>query len=82
MIVSERQHVVPWKHGFSADLDTYRSRARKKAEQADKMRALEERVVAVEGVLAASHQQQDARSVAHLDCSPGSQRRSSVASTE
>ena len=74
--------IVPWKHGFSADLDTYRSRAKKKAEQADKMRALEERVVAVEGVLAASHQQQDARSVAHLDSSPGSQRHSSIASTE
>ena len=74
--------VVPWRHGFSADLDTYRSRARKKAEQADKMRALEEQVAAVEGALAASQQQQDARSVAHLDSSPGSQRRSSVASTE
>ena len=74
--------VVPWKYGFSADLDTYRSRARKKAEQADKMRALEEQVAAVEGALAASQQQQDARSVAHLDSSPGSQRRSSVASTE
>jgi hypothetical protein len=48
--------IVPWKHCFSADLDTYRSRARKKAEQADKMRALEEWVAAVEGALAASHQ--------------------------
>ena len=33
--------VVPWKHGFSADIETYRSRSRKKAEQEDKMRALE-----------------------------------------
>ena len=46
------------------------------------MCALEEQVAAVEGALAASQQQQDARSVAHLDSSPGSQRRSSVASTE
>ena len=72
--------VVPWKHDFSADLDTYRSRAKNKAENEEKMRALEEWVAVVEGALAASHQQQDARSVAHLDSSPGSQRRSSVAS--
>ena len=32
---------VPWKHGFSADIETYRSRSTKKAEQEDKMRALE-----------------------------------------
>ena len=74
--------IVPWKHGFSADLDTYRSRAKNKAENKEKMRALEEWVAAVEGALAASQQQQDARSVAHLDSSPGSQRRSSVTSTE
>ena len=49
--------VFPWKHGFSADLDTYRSRARKKAEKEDKMRALEERVAAVKGALTTSHQQ-------------------------
>ena len=71
--------IVPWKHGFSADLDTYRSRAKNKAENEEKMRALEEWVAAVEGSLAASNQQQDARSAAHLDSSPGSQRRSSVA---
>ena len=70
--------IVPWKHGFSADLDTYRSQARKKAEQADKMHALEEWVAAVEGALAASNQQQDARSAAHLDSSPGSQHLSNV----
>ena len=46
------------------------------------MHALEERVAAVKGALAASQQQQDARLVAHLDSSPGSKRRSSVASTE
>jgi len=31
--------VVPWKHGFSADIDTYRSRQRRKTEVAEKMRA-------------------------------------------
>ena len=46
------------------------------------MRALEERVAAVEGALSASQKQQDVRSAAHLDASPGCQRRSSVASTE
>jgi hypothetical protein len=34
--------VLPWKHGFSADIDTYRSRCRRKAKQEEKMRALEE----------------------------------------
>jgi len=71
--------VVPWKHDFSADLDTYRSRAKNKAENEEKMRALEESVTAVEGALAASNQQQDARSAVHLDSSPSSQRHSSVA---
>jgi len=46
--------VVPWKHGFSADKETYRSRHRRKAEVAEKMRALEERVASIEGALAAS----------------------------
>jgi len=58
--------IVPWKHDFNVDLDTYRSRARKKAEQEEKMRALEERVASIEGAIAASQQQ----------------RRSSIASTE
>jgi hypothetical protein len=39
--------VVPWKHGFSADIDTYRSRCRRKAEQEEKMRALVERVASI-----------------------------------
>jgi hypothetical protein len=34
--------VLPWKHSFSADIDTYRSRCRRKAKQEEKMRALEE----------------------------------------
>jgi len=52
--------IVPWKHDFNVDLDTYRSRARKKAEQEEKMRALEERVASIEGAIAASQQQQPA----------------------
>ena len=76
--------VVPWKHGFSADIETYRSRSWKKAEQQDKIRALEQRIASMEDVMAASSQthQQEARSAANLESSPGSQRRSSVASTE
>ena len=46
--------VVPWKHGFSADIETYRSRSRRKAEQEEKMPALEERVASIEGAMAAS----------------------------
>ena len=33
--------VVPWKHGFSGDIETYRSWQRRKAEVAEKVRALE-----------------------------------------
>ena len=43
--------VVPWKHGFSGDIETYRSRQRRKAEVAEKVRALEERVASIEGHL-------------------------------
>jgi len=76
--------VVPWKHGFSGDIETYRSRHRRKAEVAKKMRALEERVASIEGALATSQQQPpEARSMAQLEPSPvGSQRRICVASTE
>ena len=77
--------VVPWKHGFSGDIETYRSRQRRKAEVAEKVHALEERVASIEGELNATSQQQppEARSTAQLETSPvGSQRRSSVASTE
>jgi hypothetical protein len=49
--------IVPWKHGFSGDIETYRSRCRRKAEQQEKMRALEERVASIEGVMAASQRQ-------------------------
>ena len=70
--------------GFSGDKETYRSRQRRKAEVAEKMRALEERVGSIEGALATSQQQPpEARSRAQLLTSPvGSQRRSSVASME
>ena len=66
--------VVPWKHGFSVDIETYRSRSRKKAKQEDKMRALEQRIAWIEGVMAGSSQahQQEARSAANLESSPGS----------
>ena len=75
--------VVSWKHGFSADIEAYRCRSRKKAEHEDKMRVLKERVASIEGAMAASQpHQQEARSAANLESSPGSQRRSSVASTE
>ncbi|RLN16822.1 hypothetical protein C2845_PM02G16700 [Panicum miliaceum] len=46
--------VVPWKHGFSADIETYRSRCRRKAEQEEKMYSLEERVASIEGAMAVS----------------------------
>jgi hypothetical protein len=48
--------VVLWKHGFSADIETYQSRSRKKAEQEDMMCALEQRIASIEGVIAASSQ--------------------------
>jgi hypothetical protein len=46
--------VVPRKHGFSVDIETYRSRCGRKAEQEEKMHALEERVALIEGAMAAS----------------------------
>ena len=76
--------VVPWKHGFSADIETYRSQHRRKAVEAEKMRALEEQVASIEGACVTSQQQPpEARSTAQLETSPvGSQRCSSVTSTE
>ena len=76
--------VVPWKHGFSADIETYQRRSRKMAKQEDKMHALEQRIASIEGVIAGSSQehQQEARLAANLESSPGSQRRSSVTSME
>ena len=63
--------VVPWKHGFSGDIEMYRSRQRKKAEVAEKVRALEEQVASIEGALTASQQQPpEARSTAQLETSP------------
>jgi len=69
--------VVPWKHGFSEDLDTYRSQRRSKAEQAEQMRTLEERIAATDQKLAMLTQGQDIVLV-----SPTPQQKSSVASTE
>ena len=76
--------VVPWKHGFSGDIETYRSRQRRMAEAAEKVRALEERIASIEGALATSQQQPpEARSTAQLETNPvGSRRRSSVTSME
>ena len=63
--------VVPWKHGFSGDIETYRSRQRRKAEVVEKVRALEERVASIEGALGTSQQQPpEARSAAPLKTSP------------
>jgi hypothetical protein len=70
--------VVPWKHGFSA----YQSRCRRKAEQEDKMHALEELVASIEGAMAASQRLQEAPSAPNMESSRSSQHRSSVASTE
>ena len=69
--------IVPWKHGFNGDIETYRSRQRRKTVKAKKMHALEERVAFIEGPLVASQQQPpEARSMAQLETSPvGSQRR-------
>ena len=76
--------VVPWKHGFSGDIEMYRSLQRRKAEVAEKMHALEERVASIESALATSQQQPPgARSAAQLETSPvGSQHRSNVTSIE
>jgi hypothetical protein len=74
--------IVLWKHGFSADIDTYRSRCRRKAEQEEKMRALEERVASIEGAIAASQWLQEPPSAPNMESSPRSQHCSSVASTE
>ena len=69
--------VVPWKHGFSEDLETYRSQSRSKAEQAEQMRTLEERIAATDQKLAMLTQGQDIVMV-----SPTSQQKSNAASTE
>jgi hypothetical protein len=74
--------IVPWKHGFSGDIETYRSRCRRKAEQEEHMCALEERVASIEGAMVASQQQQEAPSAANMESSPGSQCHSRIASME
>jgi hypothetical protein len=70
--------VVPWKYGFSGDLETYRSRCRSKAVVAEKICSLENRIMSLE---AAVGQRSDQPS-ANVEFSTPSQRRSSVASTE
>ena len=49
--------VVLWRHGFSVDIEAYRSRCRRKAEQEEKMHALEELVVSIEGAMVVSQRQ-------------------------
>lgn len=75
--------VVPWKRGFAADLETYRSRCRSKAAVAQQFRMLNDRINTLEARV--NQQQHPAiEAAANLEISPGScsHRRSSVASTE
>ena len=41
----------PWKLGFLQDADSYRSRQRKKAKEADKFRNLEEKLAATQATI-------------------------------
>ena len=43
--------VVPWKHGFAEDLETYRSRCRSKAVVPGKIRTLEDRIMSLEATV-------------------------------
>lgn len=70
--------VVPWKYGFSGDLETYRSRCRSKAVVAEKIHSLENRIMSLEAAVG----QRSDQPAANVEISPPSQRRSSVASTE
>ena len=82
---------VPWVHGFP-DSTGYRSRGRKKKEEADRMQNVEQRLALQEKKLEAltSQRATDSPSQQHKDPSfdtaheatPPSQRKSSVASTE
>ena len=79
---------VPWKYGFPESSDTYRSRGRKKKEDADRLKRLEDIVAEQQKILVSITTQQGTgpyqrdEDPALLD-SPGprSQRKSSVAST-
>ena len=81
--------VVPWKHGFSGDVETYRSRSRRKAEQEEKYRSLEQRVASneermteeVKRAVAAALSQCQSTSGANVDIGNVDEHRSSVAST-
>jgi hypothetical protein len=74
---------IPWVHGFRGSRDTYRSRGRKKKEEASQLQQMEQRLAALEAsvsqrALGPPSQQHDPS----LEATPPSQRRSSVASTE
>jgi hypothetical protein len=83
---------VPWKVGFPDSRDTYRSRGRKKKEDADRLQKVEERLALQEKQIEALNSQRATgpSSQRHEDPSfdtshgatPPSQRKSSVASTE
>ena len=70
--------VVPWKHGFAEDLETYRSRCRSKAVVAEKIHSLENRIMSLEVAVG----QRSDQPATNVEISPTSQRRSSVASIE
>ena len=82
---------VPWVHGFS-DSTGYRSRGRKKKEEADRMQKVEERLALQEKKLEAltsqratgppSQQHEDPSFDTAHEATPPSRRKSSVASTE
>ena len=79
---------IPWKYGFPDSTDTYRSRGRKKKEEASEMQKINERLAKLEEL--ESQRATGQPSLWHEDpsfdaipeASPPSQWRSSVASTE
>ena len=58
--------VVPWKYGFSGDLETYRSRCRSKAVVAEKIRSLENRIMSLEATVG----QRSDQPAANVEISP------------
>ena len=75
---------VPWKYGFPDDADSYRSRGRKKAEEADRLKQIEDRLTRQQQILDSltTREAQRHEDPSQQDSGPPSQRKSSVASTE
>lgn len=71
--------VVPWKEGFAKDVESYRSRSRAKAREANLFHALEQRVQQLEVALSSQHQSTGQQGGPQPITSP-SARRSSCAS--